>query len=71
MVRVVADQTARFHDGFGLQAQWGACLDGSAQHVAGGDLGDVVFLANESGLCAFAGAGCAQQNQSHGKVLIV
>jgi hypothetical protein len=34
-------------------------------------LGNVVFLANEGGLCAFAGARCAQQNQSHGKVLIV
>jgi hypothetical protein len=32
-------------------------------------LRDVVFLANEGGLCAFAGAGCAQQNQSHGKSL--
>jgi hypothetical protein len=32
-------------------------------------LRDVVFLADESRLCTFAGAGCAQQNQSHGKSL--
>ncbi|MOA47116.1 hypothetical protein D3C78_1697230 [compost metagenome] len=27
---------------------------------------DAVLLADESSLCAFAGAGCAQQNQFHG-----
>ena len=67
--QVVADQTARFHDGFGFQAQGCARFDGGAQHVAGGDLWNAELLANESGLCSFSGARCAQQNQSHVEVL--
>ena len=65
---VVADQCAGFHDGLGLQTQWRACFDRSAQHVAGGDLGNAEFLADECRLRALPGAWCAQQNQSHGEV---
>ena len=39
--------------------------DGRAQHVAGRNLRDAIFLANKSGLSAFARARCAQQNESH------
>ena len=69
--QVIADQTARFHHRLGLQAQWRAGLDSGAQHVAGRDLRNAEFLADESGLRALAGAGRAQQNQSHGSPLSV
>ena len=62
---VVADQAAGVHHLLGLHAQRRAGLDGGAQHVAGGDLRDAVLLADEGGLRAFAGTGCAQQDQSH------
>ena len=64
--QIVADQTARGHDCLGLQPQRRSGLDRCTQHVAGGNLRNAVFLANESGLGAFAGAWCAQKNQSHG-----
>ena len=67
---VVADQATGVHHLLGLQPQWGAGLDGGAQHVTRGNLRDAVLLANEVGLGAFAGAGGAQQNESHGLVLI-
>ncbi len=68
---VVADQGARVHDGLGLQAQRRARFDRRAQHVAGGDLRDAVFLADERGLRALSGAGGAEQDQSHGSPLSV
>ena len=49
----------------GLQAQRCASLDRRAQHVARRDLRDAVFLADERGLGALAGAGCSQENESH------
>jgi hypothetical protein len=33
--QAVADQAARVHDGFGLQAEFCPCFDCGAQHVAG------------------------------------
>ena len=63
--QVVTDQTTGLHHGLGLQAQGGAGLDRGAQHVAGRDLRDAVFLADEGGLRAFAGTGSTQENQSH------
>ena len=62
---VVANQAAGIHDLLGLQAQRGAGLDGGAQHVAGGNLRNAEFFLDEVGLGALAGAGGAQQNQSH------
>jgi hypothetical protein len=47
---VVADQRAGVHHLLGGQAQRRAGLDGGAQHVAGGDLRDAVFLADEGRL---------------------
>ena len=64
--QVVADQTARVHDLLGFDAQRGAGLDGGAQHVARGNLRNAVLLADEGGLGALAGAGCAKKNQFHG-----
>ena len=61
----VADQAPRIHHFLGLQPQSCASLDGRAQHVAGRNLRDAIFLANKSGLSAFACARCAQQNESH------
>ena len=63
--QVIADQTASIHHFFGFDAQRGTGFDCSAQHVACGNLGNAVFLANEGGLCTFTGTRCAQQNQSH------
>ena len=54
--QVIADQAPCIHDFFGLHAQRRSGLDSGAQHVARGDLRNAVFLANEGGLCAFAGA---------------
>ena len=62
---VVADQAAAVHHLLGRHAQRRAGLDGGAQHVAGGDLRDAVLLADHRGLRALAGAGRAQQDQSH------
>ena len=66
MIRSSLTSAPDVHDGLGLQAERRAGLDGRAQHVAGGDLRDAVLLADEGGLRAFARAGRAQQNQSHG-----
>jgi len=48
-----------------FHAELGAGLDLGAQHVAGGNLGDAVFFLDVIGLCTLAGAGAAQQNQTH------
>ena len=62
---IVTDQTTRLHHRFRLQTQGCARFHRGAQHVAGGNLRDAVFLANERGLRSFAGTRGAQQNQSH------
>ena len=62
---VVTHQTTSIHDFFGCQPHVSARLDSGTQHVAGGNLGNAVGLANERGLGAFASPGRTQQNQSH------
>ena len=63
---LVADQLPRIHHRLGLQAQGGASLYSGTQHIAGGDLGNAKFFADKSSLGAFASAGGAQQDESHG-----
>ena len=57
-------------DGLGLQAQRRPGLDGRAQHIACGNLRNAVFLADKGSLRAFSGAGGAQQDQFHGRMLL-
>ncbi|MNV26119.1 hypothetical protein D3C71_1172330 [compost metagenome] len=63
--QVVGDQTASIHDALGLDAQLGAGLDRSTQHVAGGDLRNAEFLGDELSLSTFTGPGSSQQNDAH------
>ena len=63
---IVADKLTRIHHRLGLYAQRSACLDGSTQHIARGDLRNAVFLANKGRLRAFASTRCAKQNEFHG-----
>jgi hypothetical protein len=53
---VVRHQSACVHYFFRRHAQLGAVLDRGAQHVAGGDLRDIVFFLDEVSLGAFTGA---------------
>ena len=59
---IVGHQPARIHHRFGLPAQFSLRLDRRTQHIAGGDLGNTIFLGDELGLGALPGAGSAQQN---------
>src|SRR5690606_23406027 len=61
----VGHQTAGRHDFLDLKPQRSACFDGGAQHVTGGNLGNLVALSNKPCLCAFSGTRGAQQNYSH------
>ena len=63
---VVDHQAAGVHDFFGFDAQRRTSLDRSPKHVAGGNLRNAVFLADEGRLGPLARAWRAQQNQSHG-----
>src|SRR5690606_21246040 len=63
--QLVGDQAAAVHDALGLQAELGARLDRSTQHVAGGDLRNTELLGDEAGLSTFAGSGRPQQNYAH------
>ena len=69
--QVVTDQTAGVHDFFSLNAQWCSCFHCRTKHIAGGNLGNAIFLANEGRLCAFTRTRRAQQNKSHGGPLII
>ena len=61
----VRNQLAGIHILLGLQTYGGAVLDGGPQDVAGGDGRNVQLFADDLSLCAFAGAGSAQQDQFH------
>ncbi|MNT57285.1 hypothetical protein D3C72_1946450 [compost metagenome] len=56
---VVRHEAARIHDFFRCQAQFRAFLDRRAQHVARGDLWNIVFFFDEVSLGALAGTGCS------------
>ena len=62
---VVGDQLATRHDVLGLLADRAARLHGGAQHVAGGELHDPVFIDQALRLRAFAGPRRAEQYQPH------
>jgi hypothetical protein len=69
--QVVADQGARVHDFFGFNAQLRAGFDSRTEHIASGNLGNTVLLADEGRLRPLARARRAQQYQSHGCPLIL
>jgi hypothetical protein len=54
-----------------LQANWGASGNGSAKHVAGGELRDVEFLDDLWGLGAFASAWRAGNDETVAELLIL
>ncbi len=56
----IRHQAACVHELLGLQPQCRPRLDGSAQHVAGGNLRNIKFFLDVGGLGAFARAGGAQ-----------
>jgi len=62
---VVTDQTTCVHHLLGGEPHFGASLDGGTQHVTRRDLRNAKLLAQKGRLRALAGAGRAQQNQSH------
>ena len=63
----VGDEVAGVHVGFGLEAGGGALLDGTAQEVAGGEVADAGDAGELGGEGAFAGAGCAKEDDDvHG-----
>ena len=62
---VVGDQRARFHHRFGLEADRRARRHRGAQHVAGRELRNAVFLHQPRRLGAFAGARRPEQDQPH------
>ena len=62
---LIGDQLAGLHVGFRLLAGGGTVFHGGPEDVASGDGGDIQLFAQDLGLCAFAGAGGAQQNQFH------
>jgi len=64
---VVRHKPPRIHDGFGLFAELGSGLDGGAQHVARGNLRNLIPFLDVVGLGAFSRPRAAQQNQTHGK----
>ncbi|MNT08490.1 hypothetical protein D3C72_1432340 [compost metagenome] len=66
---VIGHQPARVHHLLGFDAQRRTGLHRGAQHVARGDLRNAELFADELGLRAFAGARCAQQDQTHLRVL--
>ncbi|BBG29918.1 acyl desaturase [Zymobacter palmae] len=63
--QIIGDQLPFGHDLFYLTAQLGTRLDRSTQHVARGNLRNVIVLADELSLSAFACARSAQQDQTH------
>ena len=62
----IRHQGAAVHVRLGFHAQLGAGLDHFTQHVAGGDLRNLVVLNQELGLSAFAGTGQAEKKNAHG-----
>ena len=63
---IVRDEIAAVHDRLGLLAELGSRGDGRAQHVAGRKLDQPPLILENLGLCAFAGARRAEQDQVHG-----
>ncbi len=51
---------------FGLHAQLGLGVARRAEHVAGGQVGDLVRVDQSLGLGSFAGARRADEDDSHG-----
>jgi len=58
----VRHELARIHDGFGLFAELGSGLHGGAQHVARGNLRNLIPVFDVVGLGAFSRPRAAQQN---------
>src|SRR6266540_1090661 len=63
---VVGAEVAARHDGFSLAADRRAGLDRGAQHVAGRELHDAMFLDQALRLRAFAGTRGAEHDEPHG-----
>src|SRR5690606_4176730 len=66
---LVRDELPRVHHLLRGGAERRAGLDGRAQHVAGGNLGDAEALAEERRLGALAGAGRAEKYQAHENIV--
>jgi hypothetical protein len=60
--QIIADERAALQAVFYQPAQFGAVLNGLAEHVAGRDFGHAVSSRKPIGLRAFAGAGRAEQH---------
>src|SRR5690606_1265124 len=64
----IGHQATGIHYFLRFQTQRGSRFYGSSQHVTGGDLRNTELLHDELGLSALTGAGCAKQNDSHGRL---
>jgi hypothetical protein len=60
---VVGNQIAAVHVPLGLGPELGATRHRVAQHVAGGEVGELELLGQALGLSPFARAGRAQENE--------
>src|SRR5882672_7147898 len=67
---VVGDELPGVHDLLGGESERRARLHGSAQHVAGGDLGNPEVIADKSRLGALAGSRRPEKNEPHSLVFL-
>ena len=63
--QLIGHQFAGVHDVFRLFTELGAGFYRGAQHIAGGDLRNTVFLHDELSLSSFTRARSAKQNNTH------